>query len=118
MSADLCCHTTVCVCVCVAARPSAALPDTVAWQLSRASSGMIWTDTHGSTCRHTSKHFYIQVHKKAHADAHKHKAGPFFEECVKLSFSLHQGHHEERNLAFSLPIENTFLLLFSSCLFQ
>lgn len=57
----------------MAAQPNAELPATVAWQLSRASGKMLWTDTHKSTCIHTFKHFHIQVHKQLHARAHEHK---------------------------------------------
>lgn len=49
---------------------SAELPASVAWQLSRASGKIIWTDTHKSTCIQTFQHFHIQVHKQQHARAH------------------------------------------------
>lgn len=51
------------------AQPSAELPATVAWQLSRTSGKMKWTGTHEGNRIPTFKHFHIQVRKQQHANA-------------------------------------------------
>ena len=96
----------------MAGRPSAELPATVAWQLSRASGKMIWTDTHKSTCIHTFKHLHIQVHKQLHACTHTHthkhmhtkQVNAQMQTCASCSF-LCKGNMKRGNLVYRPPLK-------------